>query len=105
MSADTPPFPALWERIANSLARQGIENLVWYDPAKPIPAATIDAIKKIFDNVPRADVVLPKLTEGRAALLKSVQWNCPSTGLLVKDAAGAGRSVQVRVCQCLKLRG
>jgi len=79
----------LYDRALRDLARQGAENIVWYDKDRPVTEGTKQAIKKILEALPKSEEVRQLLAAKKAQLAKSLTFNYVSTSMLRKDAGGA----------------
>ncbi len=78
----------VYEPAARDLARQDVENIVWYDPANPVASSTLDALKHISESIPRSDAALKALRERRAKIFTDVICRYEGTGILLKDEQG-----------------
>ena len=78
----------LYDQTLRDLARQEVENIVWYDFAKPVPKPTLDALQRIIDTLPRTETVLQTIRDNRARLFKTVSCSFTTTGALMRDSAG-----------------
>jgi len=78
----------IYDAAIRDFARQEVENIVWYDPEKPVPQPTIEALQRIADAIPRSDTVLRTLRDNRSRLFKSVTCTFATTGALMRSDDG-----------------
>ncbi len=81
-------FGGIYDPALRDLARHEVENIVWYDPQKPVPQATVDALQHIAGAIPKSDVALQALRDNRAKLFKIVTPSFTTTGALMRDESG-----------------
>ena len=78
----------VYDQAIRDFARYEVENIVWYDPQKPVPQPTLDALQHIADAIPKSDVALQTLRDNRAKLFKAVTCSFATTGALMRDENG-----------------
>jgi hypothetical protein len=78
----------IYDQAIADLARQELDNIVWYDPEKPVPAAVVTALQQIVDALPKADAALKSLAENRQKLFGAASCSFAATGSLMRDDNG-----------------
>ena len=81
-------FGGIYDQAIRDFARHEVENIVWYDPQKPVPQPTLDALQHIADAIPKSDVALQTLRDNRVKLFKAVACSFATTGALLRDENG-----------------
>jgi hypothetical protein len=77
-----------YDRALHDLARQKPEELIWYDPDRPLSQGTVNSLHEIFGAVPKATDIAPKIAAAQTALFKSLQTDPINTGVLLRSDAG-----------------
>jgi len=80
---------SMYDQAIRDLARQEVENIIWYDDARPVPPMTITALKQIIDSLPKPDAVIKALKDTRDGIFKDVTCRYTHIGILMKDESGA----------------
>jgi len=71
------------------LARQQLANIVWFDTAKPVPDATLAALRQICESIPKPEVAMKGMKDNKAKLAADLVCRISGTGCLMKDDHGA----------------
>jgi len=77
-----------YEKPASDLARQKLDQVVWYDTEHPVAPALIGNLTRIFNEIPKAADVKKLLADHKAELFKTLRPKFGGYGLLLRDDAG-----------------
>ena len=77
-----------YEKPAADLARQKLDQVVWYDTEHPVAAALIGNLTRIFAEVPKPADIRKQLADRKADLFKTLRPKFGGYGLLLRDDAG-----------------
>lgn len=78
----------IYDQPIRDFSRHEVENIVWYDPQKPVAQPTIDSLQHVTDSIPKSAAALQTLRDNRARLFKSVTSSFVTTGALMRDESG-----------------
>lgn len=78
----------IYDRTIDDINRQRTDQVIWYDSERPVPQATLDALKKIFESTPKSADVRKRLAQAKADLFRAVRLESAGTGVLLRGNGG-----------------
>ncbi|MEI8196613.1 MAG: hypothetical protein WCI73_11945, partial [Phycisphaerae bacterium] len=82
-----------YERAARDLARQELDKVVWYDPERPVPEATLKAVRGVFVSLPATTEVTDLMARNKKRILAQLHIKVIGLGVLLRDQGGGGKPV------------
>lgn len=82
-----------YERLLRDLARQELDKVAWYDPERPVPDATLKAVRGAFASLPSTAEVADLMVKNKKRVLANLHLKVIGLGVLLRDQGGNGKPV------------
>ncbi len=78
-----------YDKPIRELSHLELDNVVWYDPAHPVPDRLKESLAKVLAVVPQTAQIRQKYLASRAELFKAAGFGYSGAGVMLKDEKGA----------------
>jgi hypothetical protein len=77
-----------YDDAAAALKRLKLDEIIFYDPDRPVPESTLAAIKSALALLPKADAGRKYVADKKETMIKDLLFVPLATGVLLRDAKG-----------------